>query len=633
MAQNERALPVVYTVYMTRELDVFRSSKTTVDRRVGELTRDWNDDIFYQVYPYTFNEERPPGEAHVGKGSITGIIDKLDYLSNELGVTAIWLGPIYASPGKDGNYDISDYREVNADLGTLEDTEALIAACHERDMRVIFDLVPNHTSDQHEWFKKSCARDPEFEDSYIWANPVPGKLPKNIVAGDRLHGLPEGLTVPNNWSSIFSLPEIEKIKQQYGGVIPDDVDIPAVTAWVWHEGRQQFYLAEFMKEQPSLNWQNPAVREAMKDTMRFWLDKGVDGFRVDVMNHIGKDPSLQDEEIAPIGTGIGKYNKGVTNPHDQWKQERLVSHWPTLEPYAREMIAVLDEYPGTRLIIEDWMAALEQNDQLSKLRPDKATVFNFDWLLISNAHDWQAATHKASFDSYYNRMYSPDMRGSVPNQVNGNHDVDRIVTRIGSEAARTAAVIKLTLPGGTPYIYQGEEGGFPNNDNIPLARQRDREIGMRDGERSPMMWDGSFNAGFSKAPDEQLWLPVDKNFPELHLEQQRDDPTSFFSLYRTLIRLRKTIPALRRGRYLPLQADHPDVLAFGIAIDGEKPFVTLANFSSQTVESAVDAPRSAMAKIAITAQEVLEHGMTSPVRLTGSIPLGPNDAYLLRPTT
>lgn len=605
-----------------------------------ETISDWPGRTVLQIYPNTFNEERPDGVEHTGRGSILGIIDKLDYL-DELGIRAIWLSPFYASPMKDGGYDISNPTEVDPGLGTLEDIDNLIRQCHERDVKIIVDLVPNHTSDQHEWFRQSVDDpDGEFGDFYIWQDPKklqPGEpaLPHNIVAGDRLEGLPEGYTVPNNWSSIFSIPEREKLKEMYGDTIPDGVEVPARTAWVWHQGRQQFYLAEFTKEQPDLNWNNPTVRNAMTDVMRFWLDRGVDGFRVDVVNHIGKDPALTDEELVPDG----QYDKNNDNPHDQWEQRRLVSYWPRLEPYATELISTLDEYPDrdTRLIFEDWITALSGDiDLLSRLRPDKATVFNFKRLLKTNQNNWDAQTHKRLLDEYYEQFSQPDLAGSVPNQVDSNHDIDRVVTRLGSNAARTAALIKLTLPG-TPYIFQGEEGGFSNLDyaHIPPQRRKDDDLGLRDGERSPIMWDDSPNAGFSYAPEERLWLPIDPNYPKQNLADQMKDPLSAFSLFRAAIKKRNSSEALSRGNYVPMETDHRNVLAFGRSHPVKRQqYVTLANFSGGTSEVAVLNPHQILGRVVLSTVGGLAHGRHSDLRFDqGRIILNPNETLLIESVT
>ena len=351
-------------------------------------SRPWQENVLH-IYPRTFNEGRPEGESHRGVGSLRGITEKLEWMK-ETGVTAVWLGPIYASPGLDGNYDVSDYYAINPELGTMRDAEELIAQAHEKNIRVMFDLVPNHTSNESEWFKASSDPTHEqheiYKDYYIWRDPVPGELPEYIVAEDRLSGLPEGLTVPNNWSSIFSTPQIEKARKRGDA----DTEIPAVTAWVWNIQRQQFYLAEFMKEQPSLNWQNPAVREELKDVVRFWLDKGVDSFRVDVINHIGKDPNFSNEVLAPIGTAIGEYTPGETNPHDRWRQEKLVSHWPELGKYALELLSVTDEPAykdkNIRFVFEDWMSALADDGRLDALRPKKQRSLILKCFLIQTVN-------------------------------------------------------------------------------------------------------------------------------------------------------------------------------------------------------------------------------------------------------
>jgi len=598
----------------------------------------WQGRSVYQVYPNTFNEVRPEGAEHIGRGSILGIVEKLDYL-NELGIKAIWISPFYESPLKDGGYDISNATNVDPSLGSLEDIDLLLKSSHERDIRVLFDLVPNHTSDQHEWFRQSC-EDPEGEhgETYIWADPkprLPGDpaLPLNIVAGDRLNGMPSHYTVPNNWSSIFSIPEREKLKDQYGGTIPDDVEVPARTAWVWHTGRQQFYLAEFTKEQPSLNWNNPAVRENIKNVMRFWLDKGVDGFRVDVMNHIGKDPTLTDEQFV----SADQYDKNRDNPHDQWEQKRLVSYAPLLDTYARELIEVLDEYPEIdgRLVLEDWITALsDAPNSLSRIRPDRATVFNFERLLHTNRNDWAASAHKALLDTYYESFEDPALAGSIPNQVDSNHDVDRVATRLGREAALVAAVIKLCLPG-TPYIYQGEEGGLGNIPDafIPPERRKDSDLGLRDGERTPIPWNNSKNNGFSNADPTHLWLPGTDIHKRWNLEDQAKDARSPYWLFRALLQTRNSSPELLKGAYLPLRTDHHNVLAFGRALPQERTqYTVLANFSAETTRVAAIDTRYNLGRVVLSSiQGHASQRIDEEVRLHDNpVILNPNEALLLR---
>lgn len=595
------------------------------------LTRDWNENVLH-VYPRTFNEERPAGEAHTGTGSILGIIKKLDWIK-ETGFTAIWLGPIYDSPGLDGNYDIADYYKVNPELGTLEDVQRLIREAHERDIRVIFDLVPNHTSDQSEWFKASSDPDhPDygrFKDYYIWRNPVEGELPPEIVGEDRLVGLPDGLTVPNNWTSIFSLPQIDKTREQYGGEIPEGTTIPAVTAWVWNQKRRQFYLAEFMKEQPTLDWGNPAVRDEIKNVVRFWLDQGVDSFRVDVMNHIGKDVEQRDELPAAVGTEIGQYQPGVTNPHDQWKQERMVSHWPELGAYSQELLSVLDEPAyrdkNIRLVFEDWMSALGDDKRLDSLKPDKANVFNFEMLLHTNREHWNGPEIRRVIEKYYARLET--MAGAVPNQVTGNHDVDTLRTRLGSShTARAAQMMLAALPGAL-YMWQGDTMGRPNV-RMPNELQRDKDIGKRDGERVPMQWNNEKNGGFSEADD--LWLPaVDAEVNQKdNLELQARDARSPYRLVQRSLWRRAKDEALRRGGIRMLHTDNPDVLAFARPDpdNSRRQILSVTNLSANTTTVSVLDAFQAGGLVELSATGLKEGEV---IDLTKPLELASDESYLI----
>lgn len=595
----------------------------------------WNGDVVYQVYPPTFFDKNKDGV-----GDIAGMADpeRQEYLA-ELGIDIIWPGPFYPNGDVDGGYDIIDHTDVDPKLGTLKEIDELITVTHEAGRKIILDFVPNHTSDQHPRFIDSC-KNPNGEsgDFYIWApakklQPGDPALPHNIVAGDRLKGLPEGYTVPNNWSSIFSLPELERLKEQHGGTIPEHIEVPAVTAWVWHPGRGQFYLAEFTPEQPTLKWENPEVRKMQLDVLRFWLNRGVDGFRVDVVNHIGKDPNLIDEQPAPKG----QYDKNHHNPHDQWTQNRMVSYRPTLEAYVREMLSVADEYSADiRFVLEDWTTALNggiAHDWLSRIDPKRATVFNFARLLKTNRAEWTAAIHRPLLNNYYTAFDTdPTLRGGIPNDVDCNHDVDRTVSRTGRPIARANAVIKLSTPG-NPYIFQGEEGGFPNYTDIPQHRRKDSGIGLRDGERAPIMWNPRKNAGFSQASEDKLWLPVDPNYLQLNLEDQATDPLSFLSLYRALIRERHNSEALRHGAYNPLETDHDDVLAFGRPHPTERhQYITVANFSGEWAEASILNARQVHARVAISSEYGLMHGRRDDIRLdTGRLLLGPYEALLLKP--
>jgi alpha-glucosidase len=597
-------------------------------------TRDWNENVLH-VYPRTFNEARPEGEAHHGIGTILGITKKLDWIK-ESGMTAIWLGPIYDSPGLDGNYDISDYYKINPELGTMDDIEELIGQAHERDIRVIFDLVPNHTSDQSEWFKASS--DPEhpdfakYKDHYIWRSPIEGELPENIVGEDRLTGLPEGFTVPNNWSSIFSLPQIDTVREQHDGKIPEGIDIPAVTAWAWNKQRQQFYLAEFMKEQPSLNWSNAAVREEIKKVARFWLDAGVDSFRIDVMNHIGKDPEFKNEDLAPSGVAVGEYNPGVTNPHDQWKQQKLVSHWPQLGEYTTDLFSVLDEESyrdrNIRFILEDWMSALGNDDRLDALRPDKANVFNFEMLLHTNREHWNAQDIGAIIQNYYKRMQT--LEGALPNQVTGNHDTDTLRTRLGSAASARAAHLLLGALPGVLYTWQGDMLGRPNM-IVPAERQKDGDIGKRDGERIPMQWNASKNGGFSQASLERLWLPsVDPAiYTKDNLEVQARDPHSPYRLVQEILLRRIQDPALRKGNLRMLHPDLANVLAFARddPENARRQIISVTNFSQDTVPVSLLDAQQASGRITLSSSRGREQNRSQD--FAKPIVLQPDESYVI----
>lgn len=597
-------------------------------------SRKWSSENVLHVYPRTFNESRAEGEEDRGIGSILGITEKLDWMA-ESGITAIWLGPIYESPGLDANYDVSDYYKVNPELGTMDDVKELLGQAHARDIRVIFDLVPNHTSDQSEWFKASA--DPahpdheRYKNYYIWQDARPGELPGGIVGEDRLEGVPAGYTVPNNWSSIFSLPQIDKVREQHGGELPEGVEIPAVTAWVWNDTRKQFYLAEFMKEQPSLDWSNPEVREEIKDVVRFWLDLGVDSFRVDVMNHIGKDTELKDEKPAPRGNKLGDYVLGMTNPHDQNRQERLVSHWPQLGDYTSDLLSVLDE-PGrehVRFVLEDWMSALGDDKRLDALRPDIANVFNFEMLLNTSREHWSAENIGRIIKAYYARMQTLD--GAVPNQVTGNHDTDTIRTRLGSkETARAAYLLLAALPGAF-YTWQGDMMGRPNM-IVPPELQKDGDIGQRDPERIPMQWDGSKNAGFSKADAKEMWLPpVDEAvYARDNLAIQAADEFSPYRIVADTLRRRKEDSALREGGIRMLHTDNKKVLAFAREDPDNlrRQVICVVNMSQDTVDVSILDTSQTTGRITLSASGGRETGNEN-IDFEKPIRLAPDAAYLI----
>lgn len=560
-------------------------------RGLEQSSSSWNSTSVYQIYPHTFQEKRTQDERDQGQGTLEGITSRSDYLQ-ELGVKAIWISPFYESPMVDGGYDISNYIEIDPSLGTLEDFDRLITAYHERDIKVMIDLVPNHTSDQHEWFKESRqSRDNPKSDWYIWHDPAADGGP------------------PNNWSSVFSFPNL-RARQRGELIVPDGQPTPPVSAWQFDETRGQYYLRDFAREQPNLNWHNPEVREAIKDVIRTWIERGVDGFRVDVANHLGKNPDFTDELPDP------NYREGVDNPHDQHIFYNSLNYPPTLYPYLKELTSLLEEYPerDLRMILECWMPQ-EDLVKVNGVAPHVASSFNFTRL----KSPWSAAVHKRLLD----QQHADLPKDSIPNQVLSNHDVSRVATRLGREAARAAAVLNLTLPG-MIFIYNGEEGGFEDAP-VPPQRRRDDELGERDGERTPMMWDDSLNAGFSRASPDSLWLPVDPAYKTENLDTQAKDPRSSLSLYKALLHMRNTDTTLQHGKYTSLETSHPDTLAFARRFEGDQ-VITLLNFSERKLFSRIGNIQQNMGKIILSS---LEPHVSTPVFTDEPIELQPNEAVVI----
>ena len=525
----------------------------------------WRQSSVYQIYPWTFNEDKDRMPQR-GNGSIRGITEKFDYLKNDLNVDAIWISPFYDSPMVDGGYDISDYKSVHPNLGTLEDIDEMMNASHEHGIRVMIDLVTNHTSDQHEWFQKSRRREDGFGDWYIWH---PGRKDDegNLIRDE--NGRP---LLPNNWASVFSMPNRKRRERgEMPWLQPHDWT-PPVSQWEWDELRGEYYLHTFAVEQPDLNWSNPYVREGIKDVIRFWLDKGVDGFRVDAINHIGKDMSFRDEEVNTA------YNEEwYQNPYDQLLRFRSADYPESLHRYVWEMVQVFkeDRYEGRdiRMVLEAYIGEAQLRD-LDAVEPSFAKTFNFGRMLL----DWNARNHKVQLDYYYSRLN----RSAVGNQVNGNHDNTRLATRLGDERARTAFLVNLFLPGMT-FIYNGEELGL-HDANVPEDKLQDPN-GFRDPERTPMIWDDSLpNGGFSEASDDSLWLPTNSEDMVLALERQRHDSKSSFNLYREANRLHRDIKSIQHGQYASYYGDNDNVLVYGRVCD-EGQAVVLANFTEneQTV--------------------------------------------------
>ncbi|WP_213771986.1 alpha-amylase family glycosyl hydrolase [Bradyrhizobium sp. dw_78] len=481
----------------------------------------WKDGIFYQVYPRSFQDSDADGV-----GDIKGILDRLPYLAS-LGVDAVWLSPIFPSPMADFGYDISDYTGIDPLFGTMKDFDALVDAAHSSGLKIVLDLVPNHTSEQHPWFVESrSSRDNVMRDWYIWRDPGPDGGP------------------PNNWLS------------EFGG-----------SAWTRDEATGQYYYHAFLAQQPDLNWRHPAVREAIHEVMRFWLRKGVDGFRVDVIWHLIKDAEFRDNPPNLF------YREGRP-PH-----EKILTQYSTDQPEVHDVVAgmrrVTEEF-GSRVLIGEIYLPLERlvayygNDLQGAQMP-------FNFALLSTL--WSARSIEKIVTDY-ERMLPP---GAWPNWVLGNHDRPRVASRIGREQARIAAMLLLTLRG-TPTLYYGDEIGMhqvaiaPDQVRDPFERNVPGLGVGRDGCRTPMQWDATPNAGFSTSAP---WLPLAGDFTDENVVSLDRDARSILNLYRALIRLRKETPALVLGSYTPIAA-HGDLLLYRRQHEG-KALVIALNFGAEPV--------------------------------------------------
>ncbi len=490
--------------------------------------------IVYQIYPRSFYDSNADGI-----GDIPGITAKLDYLSS-LGVNAIWLSPFYPSPMADFGYDVADYMDVDPIFGSLGDMDELIRASHKKNIKVMVDLVPNHTSDEHEWFRQSRqSAEGKYADWYVWKDAKGFKNKQPIV--------------PNNWLDIFT----------------------GETAWEWEPARQQFYLHSFDVHQPDLNWSNPEVREAFKEIMRFWLDRGVDGFRVDAVRFMGKDPTFHDNPHNPdYKPHFSKYNK-LLHKNSQG--------WPQLYSYLNEMAGVLKEpkysrsprfmvtesYPDTPEPVEEYLAYYQGMD------PEVAAPFIFEGLWLP----WRADSWRKFVSTLHAALDNANPL-SVASYAFGNHDQPRLATRRGEQKARASAVLLLTLPG-MAFIYNGEEIGMKNG-HIPEHLIQDpgaADGGGRDPERTPLQWEPTRNAGFSEA--KHTWLPVADDYPTRNVQSESHDPHSFLTLYRTLGRLRNKSAALKSGKFELVDIKADDVLVY-MRVKGRKKHLVVVNFSDET---------------------------------------------------
>ncbi len=466
----------------------------------------WQTGVIYQVYPRSYQDTNGDGV-----GDLNGIERRLDYLVG-LGIDAIWISPFYPSPMADFGYDVAEYLDVDSRFGTLADFDDLLAAAHSKGLRVLIDLVPNHTSIQHAWFVESRAsRSNPRRSWYIWRDPGPDGAP------------------PNNWISDF------------GG-----------SAWEWDEASGQYYYHAFLKEQPDLNWRNPEVRNAMYGVMRFWLDRGVDGFRIDVLWHMIKAADFPDNP-----------------PNSEWRpsmgeKDRVLQLHSTDQPevhaIASEMRTIADSYAGSgqgpRVLVGEIYLPLDR--LVRYYGPERRGVHLPANFQLINA-PWEARALETLIANYESAL-PPD---AWPNWALGNHDRSRVATKRGPVQARVAAMLLLTLRG-TPTVYYGDELGLSDVAITPAQVQdplelREPGLGLgRDPVRASMPWDGRANAGFSTA---EPWLPLNSDWPARNAEKLAKDPSSILTLYRRLLAARRAYPALSAGAFRLLDATG-DVLAY-----------------------------------------------------------------------
>ena len=497
----------------------------------------WRTAVIYQIYPRSFRDT-----TGTGVGDLRGVTSQLDYLQ-WLGVNAVWLSPIYPSPMADFGYDVADYCDVDPMFGRLADLDDLVHAAHQRDIRVLLDWVPNHTSDQHPWFRESrSSKDSSKRDWYIWRDQ------------------------PNNWTAAFS----------------DD------PAWTFDEGTGQYYLHHFLPQQPDLNWSNPEVVGAMHNVLRFWLDRGIDGFRADVVHLIGKDPALPDDPVELVGTS------GVS-----------FREHPSTHLLLRGIRSVVDSY-GDRVLLGE--INLEETAKIATYHGQGDELhLAFNFLPLKAA--WDAGIWRrllAEIGSVYAAV------DAWPTWVLENHDQQRLVTRLGSVARARAAAILLASLRGTMVMYAGQELGLADA-QVPPERVVDP--GGRDGCRAPIPWESGPAHGWA-TPDP--WLPWPPEPDDRNVGAQQNDPTSMLNLYRRLLAHRHDSPALRGGGQSLLAC--PDgVIGIQRSSEGDVRR-TFVNFTGAVVDVEVDGRWRIV---------VGSHGDEGERDFDGR--LGPDQAVLLRP--
>lgn len=551
----------------------------------------WKESVVYQIYPRSFMDSNGDGI-----GDLQGIISKLDYLK-ELGIDVIWLSPVYESPNDDNGYDISDYCKIMNEFGTMEDWDELLHEMHERNMKLMMDLVVNHTSDEHNWFIESRkSKDNKYRDYYIWR---PGKEGKE----------------PNNWEATFS-----------------------GSAWQYDEMTDEYYLHLFSKKQPDLNWDNEKVRQDVYEMMKFWLEKGIDGFRMDVINFISKEEGLPAVETEEEGYVSGhKHFMNGPNIHKYLHEmnEEVLSHYDIMT--VGEMPGVTTE--EAKLYTGEERKELQMVFQFEHMDLDSGEGGKWDvkpcslLTLKENLTKWQKALEHTGWNSLYWN----------------NHDQPRVVSRFGNdgmyriESAKMLATV-LHMMKGTPYIYQGEEIGMTNVRFQSIDEYRDIEtlnmykekvidhgediekvmesiyIKGRDNARTPMQWNDQNHAGFTKG---EPWITVNPNYKEINVKQAIQDEGSIFYYYKKLIELRKNNEIVVYGSYDLILDNDPSIFAY-VRTYGDEKLLVIANFTAD--ESVFEMPKD----ISYSESELFIHNYDVEIGSIDNIPLRPYEAIVFK---
>ncbi len=547
----------------------------------------WKHAVVYEIYPRSFQDSNGDGV-----GDLNGITQRLDYLQ-DLGVDAIWIAPMFPSPQVDFGYDVSDFRSVDPQYGTVADMDKLIAEGKKRGIRVCLDWVVNHSSDKHAWFEESASsRTNPKADWYVWSD---GKKATDPSVGAYQKGYEhDGKVPPNNWESVF------------GG-----------SAWTWVPARKQFYYHKFYVQQPDLNWRNPAVEKAMFDGMKFWMDRGIAGFRLDAVPTLFEDPQGRDEPE----TG------GTNAQNDPNLNDKYTSNLPEVHGVIQRMRTMVEKYPGNRVLIgETYLPNTAALDQWYGGAKHNELQLPMDFLIGFPSRD-----HGSKLDAAYLRQYvteaATELHGSQPLFVFDNHDNVRSEDRYGdgvhnAQIDKVIAALLFTSKA-TALMYYGEELGMPTTTPTKVSDVKD-PIGItgwpkekgRDGERTPMQWDGSPQSGFSS--NAATWLPVPTNFVSLNVATESADPGSLLNWHKKLIAMRRLNPALHDGGVVMLDTSNPNVMSYvRTAPAGAKPVVVSLNMSAEAQTVNLDLASAGVKGTTVSPLAVDGDGLATATGVTG----------------